>query len=196
VNRFRTRLPFALAVCLLGAGCINLDPRPDPTRYYDLAGTTPDSVASTNGIRLGLWPTEIPDYLNTRQIVTRINQHRINYANYERWAEPLPANLDRALHNHLLADEKVAGVRIGPWNNTVRLDRVVRVRLIEFEGHEDGSVQLAAEWSVETRDAESAESAHRTQRLKGSWTPGDYGDLAAQMSSLLKQLCADILAEI
>jgi len=194
VNRFRTRLHFVAAACLLGAGCINLDPRPDPTRYYDLAGKAPDSVASVNGIRIGLWPTEIPGYLNSRMIVTRGNQHRINYAEYERWAEPFPANLDRALRNHLLGDERVESVLLGPWNKSAKPDRVVRVRLIEFEGSEDGSIRLSAQWNIEDGDAAPGESTTHSTLLSGTWKAGDYSDLAEQMSSLLKELSAGILA--
>ncbi len=135
-----------LAVAVLAASCM-VRPRPDPTRFYVLAASAPDSAAAPGTLALGLGPITMPGYLQSPMLATRVDGTQIRYAEFDRWAEPLPTLFGRALGRDLSA---VLGARIVPypWSRTTPLDVVVRVDVSAFEVDGAGNAILEACWSI------------------------------------------------
>lgn len=128
-------------------------PVPDPTRFYILAATIPDSPPPAGGaLAIGLGPITMPGYLQHPGLATRVGT-QIRYANVDRWAEPLPTLFGRALGQDLAA---LLGARVVqyPWYRHTPLDVAVRVDVTSFEADASGEARLDACWSI--RDAPTA----------------------------------------
>jgi uncharacterized protein len=119
---------------------------PDPTRFYVLAASAPDSRLPPGSFAIGLGPIVMPGYLLHPELVTRVGTE-LRYARVDRWAEPLPALFARALGQDLAA---LVGARIVPypWYRAVPLDLVVRVDVTSFETDAAENARLDACWSI------------------------------------------------
>lgn len=132
-----------------------LRPRSDPTRFYVLAATAPDHPPAPGSLVVGLGPITMPGYLQHPMLVTRPDATQLRYADFDRWAEPLPTLFGRALGQDLSA---LLGARIAPhpWYRGTPLDVVVRVDVASFESDAAGDARLTACWTVHGSPARSA----------------------------------------
>ena len=133
--------------CMLGRGA-------DPTRFYVLTATVPASGSAPGSRGIGLGPIAMPGYLRRPMLVTQIDGTQVRYADFERWAEPLPALFARALGQDLSALLDAARIVPYPWYPVTALDAVVRVDVTAFEADVGGNARLEACWTI--RDARSA----------------------------------------
>ena len=133
------------AVGVLAASCV-FRRGPDPTRFYVLAASAPDSPLPPGSFAIGLGPIVMPGYLLHPGLATRVGTE-VRYARVDRWAEPLPALFARALGQDLAA---LVWARIVPypWYRAAPLDLVVRVDVTSFEADAARSARLDACWSI------------------------------------------------
>ena len=134
-----------LAAAVVAASCI-WRPGADPTRFYVLAASVPDSPRPPGSLAIGLGPIVMPGYLQQPGLATRVGTE-VRYADVDRWAEPLPTLFARALGQDLSA---LLGARIAPypWYRATPLDLVVRVDVTSFEADAATGARLAACWSI------------------------------------------------
>jgi uncharacterized lipoprotein YmbA len=116
-----------------------------------LPGSAADPPAAAS-FTLGLGPITLPGYLEHPMLATRVNGTEIRYADFDRWAEPLPSLFARTL-GHQLATLVGARIVRYPWYRATPLDAVVRVDVSSFEVDDAGNARLAACWSI--RDSRS-----------------------------------------
>ena len=133
------------AVGVLAASCV-FRRGPDPSRFYVLAASAPDSRLPPGSFAIGLGPIVMPGYLLHPGLATRVGTE-VRYARVDRWAEPLPALFARALGQDLAA---LVGARIVPypWYRAAPLDLVVRVDVTSFDADAAGNARLDACWSM------------------------------------------------
>jgi len=143
------RVVVALAASILAASC--LVGRGDPTRFYVLTSTVPAPSSAPGSLGIGLGPVAMPGYLRRPMLVTRIDDTRVRYSDFDRWAEPLPALFARALGQDLSALLQAARIVPYPWYSPSALDLVVRVNVTAFEPDARGNARLEACWTI--RDA-------------------------------------------
>ncbi|MGD8414774.1 MAG: ABC-type transport auxiliary lipoprotein family protein, partial [Candidatus Latescibacterota bacterium] len=91
-----------------------------PSRFYLIqpASMEPESPAGGNAeeeVVVGMLPLEMPDYMMRAQIATHLDGNRLDYAEYDRWAEPIAGNISRVVIADL--DRSVAGTTLVeyPW---------------------------------------------------------------------------------
>jgi len=88
-------LPWILSVGLL-AGCAGTTQH---TRFLVLSPQTPETLGGqaspTAGLSIGLGPIKIPDILDRPQIVTRIDNNRLQLAEFHHWAGQLDGTFTR-----------------------------------------------------------------------------------------------------
>lgn len=134
-----------LAAAVVATSCI-WRPGADPTRFYVLAASVPDSPRPPGSLAIGLGPIVMPGYLQQPGLATRVGTE-VRYADVDRWAEPLPTLFARALGQDLSA---LLGARIAPypWYRATPLDLVVRVDVTSFEADAATGARLAACWSI------------------------------------------------
>tara|TARA_Y100000588_G_C14280492_1_gene936850 strand:- start:11747 stop:12310 length:564 start_codon:yes stop_codon:yes gene_type:complete len=172
-------------------GCIDLDPKLDPTRFYVLTEPTPIKASGIlKTLNVGLLIIEMPDYLKTSKIVLRREGSEITYSEFNRWAEDLEQGIARVLYSHLA--NKLPGVKISrfPWSAPTELDYRVKIRLTRFDGVRGGLVAIHAGWSIVGKGGETVDSGDF--RFNGMWNGTKYGTLVSELGTGLAQLSDEI----
>ena len=187
----------AFAMCLfaglLTCGCALLSPRVDPTRFYVLAMPRAEVVRDVGmGIRrwnLGLKPVEIPMYLRTKSMVVRRGANELQFAEFDRWAEPLDQGILRMMKEALGDASNVRGVTSNTHGED-SLDYEVRIRILACEGvwgeGDTSAIHFAASWEVRavgTNSPAIQPGGYRGGKL--AWDGEDYGQLAERLSEAM-----------
>ena len=124
-----------------------------PARFY-LLQSAPSDLPSTPGgdastfTLIGMLPMSMPDYLMRPQIATHMEGNRLDYAEYDRWAEPLldammrlvTQEMEQALPGHLIAQY--------PWVANLDIQYRMHMDIEQFDLYADGSAVLAASWAI------------------------------------------------
>ena len=186
-----------LILCLIPAGCISLNPQPDPSRFFALASLPQikermaRNFPGTDALTLGIGPVKIPGYLDRAQLVTRVSQNRFAVAENDRWAEPLEENFSRVLGQNLsilLYTDKIVTY---PWERNQRPAYQVQVEVLRFEPNaQQQSVELWARWLI-------LDSEKKTIALKESFLSYPTKDNSAEASvAALSEVVGTLSQEI
>jgi uncharacterized lipoprotein YmbA len=183
----------------IGAGCLNLKPQPDRTRFYVLSSPATDlgQAPSTqiDALPVFLGRVEIPDYLNNSAIATRLSETGIQFSHHHHWAEPLREGATRVLRDALAA--RCGPDRVHPANfrRPGGLYLEAQVALTAFECTADGSAVVAARWSI-LRQPGSKEVARGDLVSRHEFTspPADYSKAVEALSRCLGDLGVEISA--
>lgn len=197
-ERIIRQIPLVLLLVLVGclAGCVNLDPANDPTRYYLL---DPPAVPTTDepnvGIHVALKPVELPAYLNRQAIAVRQAQNELAYQDFHRWAEDLAKTIERNLAADLLMKTSIATVDSFPRDRAHPANWIVSVSFEQLEGNQNGNVTMIAKWSARPPNAETHTFRGRLASTD-SWKPDDFRSLAAAHDRLVAKLADAIAADL
>ncbi|MEM7307265.1 MAG: PqiC family protein [Planctomycetota bacterium] len=195
-----------MTVALGLAGCLGTSPT---ARFYHLtpleeAGADapePDapepaaseaSAAAASAVHVAA--VDLPEYLRVPQIVTRIGGNELALAEYQRWGEPLEANLGDVLARNLtqlLPDRPVTTPRWGPGG----AQQVVRVAVTRFEA-EAGTVTLEALWSVAAPRTPAEASTRSVYQQPVERSEDRYRAVVRAMSAAVADLARDVAAAI
>jgi uncharacterized lipoprotein YmbA len=166
-----------------------------PSKFYLLS---PESAAAgekqngSEGMALGIGPIAFPNYLDRPQMVIRTSPNGMRLAEFERWAEPLKDNFERALMqnlSHLLSTNRMTRF-LGQVK--IPLDYRVALEVVRFEGEPGGKVVLEARWIV-FNGKDKAPLLMMKTTLRKPWEDGkDYEALAAAMSEALADLSKEV----
>ncbi|MDH3269897.1 MAG: PqiC family protein [Gemmatimonadota bacterium] len=177
--------PIMLAACL--------GPRSDPSSFYLLNATLQPQQGAAMPVVLGLGPISLPGYLDRPQIVVRVGENEIALAESDRWAEPLPDNLARALEENLSALLPGASFVSYPWYASAAPDYGIEVQVRRFEADSAGEVVLDATWQI-TQDGGLIE---RRATLVGESAVGtDRASTVAALSRALGRLGGEIASGV
>lgn len=180
-----------LLLILFLAGCAGSA----PTRFYLLDSQAPAARAETSGdVVLGVEPVAVPDYLDRPDIVTRTAGHRLDLAEFDRWAERLDTNVARVLADGLAAQLPTHRVVLLA-NQPIETDFTLRLHLDRFERQANGEVLLAASWIVE-EGASGAPLMIRSASIRETVGADSYDAIVAAMSRALDRLSLRIGAEV
>ena len=189
----RTALALGMAVLATGGCSLLRSPTTPPTTFYVLSASPPASeVAAGRTLTLGLGPISLPPYLNRPEMVRRVAANQLTFDEFNRWSEPLKANVVRVLGADL--DSLLGGARLipFPWYSTTKMDYAVEVNILRFEPQPDGQVFVDAHWAIDdrtgtqflNRDAHYAQSADSPAQT------------AAALSTMLGELARDIASAL
>lgn len=189
------RRPLLAGMLLLLAGCLNLAPKPDPTRFYLLAPTVDSSRGG--GVRvkgtatIGLREVELPNYLDQSQLVTRVGPNEVKFLETARWGEPLGAMLTRVLASDLAAAAGLDEVVFHPWSRSRAPSYELRISVQRFE-QDSQQVVLDAIWQA--RDSTgTVVIPPSSARLTEAATAGDPQAVVEAMNRALAQLSRRIV---
>ena len=190
-----------LILCLIPAGCISLNPQPDPSRFFALASLPQikeRNSPGTDALTLGIGPVKIPGYLDRAQLVTRVSQNRFAVAENDRWAEPLEENFSRVLGQNLsilLYTDKIVTY---PWERNQRPAYQVQVEVLRFEPNAEQLVELWARWSIidSTKKTISSRESYLTHPARDKSTEASVAAMSDVVGGLSKEIAADIRALI
>jgi uncharacterized lipoprotein YmbA len=140
---------FVAFAALISVGCGGSK----PSRFYMLQ-SAPNIEENSGGglgeevILFGLMPLLLPEYVYRPQIVTHIGEHEMEYAECDRWAEPLVGTLTRVVVASL-RDQLDPVIFINyPWLANVKIEYRLHLELVQFDIYEDGNAVLDAKWAM------------------------------------------------
>jgi uncharacterized lipoprotein YmbA len=185
-----------LLVALVLSGCSLLAPvnATSPIRYFVLteAGDL-NRIADLPGLRVGVGPIRVPEYLRRLALVQRVDENRVAYSDLDRWAEPLDGNFQRVLADDLAVLLRTRRLALFPWYQTAAPDRRISIDVQRFEQTPAGGVRLWARWTLRDNDGGRLVSGEFDQVRK---VDGDGDAVVAAMSELTGDLARDIAVAI
>lgn len=177
-------LVLALAVLLLAAACGSTP----PTRWFVLVPTAPvPGTLARPDLSVEVEPVVLPASLQRPQLVTRIGQHELHLADFERWAEPLEDNIGAVLAEdlgRLLGTERVWSGAGRPAGQTTWR---VAVEVLRLDGEPGDELVLVARWMLSDGDG-TTRSTGRTRHAE------PLADDAPETFVRSLNLCVGVLA--
>jgi uncharacterized lipoprotein YmbA len=124
-----------------------------PSRFFLLESSpAPDKPLEVKDvgsqILIGLMPIDLADYLDRPQLVSTYSDNRVEYAEYDRWAEPLGYNLSRVLREEINGGLEGAIVVDYPLPPQIRPVYRVSLKIVRLDVRDNGSAVLSAKWAV------------------------------------------------
>lgn len=175
-------------------GCTRTSP---PTTLYTL-GVDPvvDDAGAESDISIGVDRVVIADYLKRTNLLVRETDYKLNVSNSNRWAGSLEDELNTAIAINLGKAAHTKKVFVEPVPAGMELNYYVSVRIMAFDGSQDGVATLRAWWGVYDTSrqliAHDVFSAHEQ-------APADidaYEGIVAAQSKLVEELCKEIGASL
>ena len=174
--------------------------RTQTARFYTLNALTDaqaggQTVASDQGVAVGLGPIRLPEYLDRPQIVTRVSPNEVRFAEFERWAAPLAGGLSIALAKNLSTLLGTDRIALYPWKSTTPIDCRVEIEVSRFDGKPGDSVLLESQWIVFSENRKRLLST-KTSSLSEPVNGKGYEALVAAQSRALAALGREIAEAI
>ncbi len=189
---------FLLFIALiLQLGCV----RSQPAQFYVLTSTVEEIKSDPKAIELkdisiGIGPVELSDYMLRPQILTYERAGKLNYAEFERWAEPLDDNFARVVAQNLSLLIPTDQIFIFPFRGSAGVKYQIVFEVLRFAKGVDGQVTLIVLWSI----YDEQELKLLTRKKSTYQRPGPTGEetyyeqLSSTMSLLLEDLSRDLAA--
>jgi uncharacterized lipoprotein YmbA len=172
---------------LVCSGCVELGGSSAPSRFYLLTPLA-ESRDVPGDIGLGLGPIRTPAYLDRPQIVTRVREHRLEVAAFDRWGEPLAESVARVTATNLARLLGTERVQRHPWRDSRSVQVEVEIDLLRFDGTLGDVVTLDAHWRMRSGGAPVQRASYISEPIEGD----GYARLAAAMSRALASLAREI----
>ena len=183
-----------IALVSLFAGCAS-----HPSRTLYVLSSASDPVKSDAGGAtapvLQLERVLVPDYLDTSEILLRVDQHEMRESHTGRWGERLSAGITNALRADLADRLPKDTVLLGRSAN--RSARQLRVTVDAFDVWADSHCVLKASWSLEAENRGVVKNAHGTftAPVAGGATGSDAA-VVASMANAVSQLADRIASAV
>jgi uncharacterized lipoprotein YmbA len=173
--------------------------RTEPARFYllrPLAGAELEQPSESdyiaeNAVAIGIEAVELATYLNRPEIATRRGRYQVQFADFDRWAEPLDDNIAQVLADNLSLLLRSQSVHVFPWLASAHLDYRLSVDVVRFDNEPGEGALLRTQWALWDGDQRnmliSSKSEYREPLQQ--W---DYESIAAVNSRLLASLSRDI----
>jgi uncharacterized lipoprotein YmbA len=160
-----------------------------------IAESQSDVARRIEGPTVLVAPVDLPKHLDRPQIVTFNSRHRLDAAEFDRWAEPLADNFARVVAENLGALLPGHRVYLQPPRLSSATDHQVTIDVIEFGMTQGRSVVLIASWWLTAGDARAVPVVQRFTHRATVATPGIEAGVAA-MSDAVGALTRDIASAI
>jgi len=134
------------------SGCLSVPRSPAP-RFYTLqsiekgAGEIENAGTLDNAV-IGVGPAALPEYLNRPQITTSNNDGTIEFAQFDRWAGPLDAEIVRTICRNLSILLPKTNLETFPWYSAIPIKYQVIMEIIHLDCQFEKEAALLMQWSI------------------------------------------------
>ena len=180
----------AIAAGLLFAGCATKEPLPS---FYVL--TRPigsgGSPVKSGQPRVYVERVAVPAYLARTNLASTGAGSQIIYSPSARWAAPLDQGIAGAVADNL----NRLGVGAAGFQPSIQPpphQYEVTLRIVRFEGTQDGDVILSAQWQVTPAGSSSPVTSRAANIRRTGWQPGDYAAMATLLANEVASLSREI----
>jgi len=167
------------------------------SNFYQLH--TNDHVSGNRADRIkqnviGIAEVEVAGYLDQPQIVTRLNEGRVNVHEEERWAGSFPKNIQTVLTQNLSKLLPSYTLLASPWEEPVSDRYRIYVSIDRFDGDQNGTVVLDGRWSLVDKEENRMITGEKIRYIdRGGIT---LDDMVATQSRLLDRLSRSIAKKV
>jgi uncharacterized lipoprotein YmbA len=156
-----------------------------PPNYYILHSLQTEApgvkmAGAENDLTIGVGPIRIPEYLNRPQMATRSTPYSLQFAEFDKWAEPLEKNLARVLADNLSILLSTDQVVVFPWAGSMHVLYQVTVDVEQMEYTPDGKAMLIAGWSIFGNNGEKLLAIKRSRLIVPVQSTGFEAIVTAQ----------------
>ncbi|MGA2774998.1 MAG: PqiC family protein [Candidatus Omnitrophota bacterium] len=191
------RIAVMIFVFLLG-GCVSVPSSPAP-RFYMLKALDRSEVSNESNLSpdviIAVGPVKIPEYQNRPQIVTQDRNKMLEFAQFDRWGEPLDQALGRLILENLSL--MLPGATLGrfPYNYVIPVKYQIIAEVIKLESDLNGDVSFTVQWSViDVRNNKMllTKRSDFRQPVEPHSYPGLIKTLSAECASLSNEIAASL----
>jgi len=104
----------------------------------------------------------------------------------------LETGISRTLATNLTAKNGVQQVSVVPWQDNSVHDVEIKVKILRFDGADDGNVILRALWEIQDPSTGNNLATGDTSVNRSGWNGRNYGRLASLMSDTLASMSRDL----
>ena len=186
-------------IMILAAGCGGLlDPKPDPTRFYVLKASTPETPMpkqkNNAEIAIGIRPVAIPGYLDRPQLVTRVSNNEVHLSEWNRWASPIGQSIAEILGENFALLLGTSKITIYPCATVAHPQYDIWVSILNFDGRPGDTIKLDCRWRITNEQNEkvfAVKDFHAELPCQNT-----HEGYAEAMSKVLGMLSREIASEI
>jgi hypothetical protein len=186
-------------------GCASFLPEPAPPPDYYILTPVPEAESARPARKahtgpavapvVGVAPVNLPDYLDTPQIVVRPTRNTLDRADLHNWGAPLADNFTSVLADNLGVMIPTNAVTVLPTGLFFRPDFQISVDVSKFERDAEGLVTLIARWALLGGDGQELVTMQRSVFQQPA-PADDYDAIAAALSTTVAQLSQEIAGAI
>jgi uncharacterized lipoprotein YmbA len=169
-----------------------------PSRFYVLTPTATASPDAPSDFTVGINSIKFADYLLRPRIVTQLEANRLDYAEYDRWAESFDENFTRVVMENLSRLLASTRVYTFPWPSSLKIHYGISLEITRFVLGPDRRITLVTFWDI--HDPANPEKSVRKKSILSrpvqQTNPLDYTAMVEMMNRLIETLCEEIAAEL
>ncbi len=185
------RVLLLLPLLLLSA-CISFN-EPPQTHYYLLE--TVNSVKldyAENHDVINVQLVDFPESLDRQQLILKDQANMVRIINAERWAEPLPENIQAVIRGNLQRHYPNATVSAGIWNKRPEETKQLQIWVNQFIGTLGTETIVDLSWQLRSGDDVIRRGRFADKQKIGS----RYQDYVAGLNRSVNKFCAELSREI
>lgn len=190
LKHFHRVILVLLPLCLL-AGCVNLKPVEDTTKFYVLS-VKREAYDGEIEKRVSVRSIDLVDYLRNTQIVKRASGNEIKYLAGHRWAGDLDLMIGM-----VVADE-IEDLRPGVYatvGDSLNPDLNLDLKVLNFDITATGASEVTLEWVI--IDAATRDVIHEGRgKASVSSSSSDPSNQVTALESALRQITAKIVQSL
>ena len=179
--------------CLIGMALLTACASP-PSRFYTLSSTQETAGFSPSSISVAVGPVSIPESVNRPEIVVQVGPNQVALDEFNRWAAPLQADIQRIIMENLARLLGTSGVSRYPQGPIITPDFRVQIEVLRFESTPGDAALLDVIWTVRGKNEKEVKTGRTTVREPAR--EKSYDALVAAHSRALGTLSHDLAEAI
>jgi uncharacterized protein len=171
--------------------------------YYTLSAESAPTSNATTPTRVGratyvVDTVIVPSLLDKPQIVLRSSANAVEVLEDDRWAAPLPDQLQRVLAADLAVRLGADAIIAPGMPIDLHTDRRIAVSILEFDPRRSGENVIAASWTVSDGKSMTTGGGSKIYRARhvASSNGSNITEIVATMSGLVTMVADDIAATL
>jgi uncharacterized protein len=164
------------------------------SRFYTLSQSQGMLAGPTSSESIAVGPVSVPESVNRPEMVVRVGPNEVALDEFNRWAAPLPSEIQRVVMENLvqlLGTPRVFRYPQGPINSP---DFRVQIEVLRFESAPGDAALMEVIWTVRGKNEKNVKTGRTTVREPVSEMT--CGALVAAHSRALGTLSRDLAEAI
>jgi uncharacterized lipoprotein YmbA len=184
---------YRVVSCLLAMALLTACASP-PSHFYTLSPGRDLLVGPASSVTVAVGPVTIPESVNRPEFVVQVGPNQVALDEFNRWAAPLPSEIQRVVVENLvqlLGTQRVSRYPQGPITSP---DFRAQIEVLSFESAPGDAALLDVLWTVHGKREKEVKSGRTT--LREPVSEQGYDALAAAHSRALGKLSRDLAETI